>query len=100
MSKIQNHNDHVIGLLYDYDNTDTVTASGLRRWLSDKAEIYQNALNDKVWSKYAERFKVPYSLKDYADRRVSTNLVRFVYCPVCGKRLKWNTMFADSDEDT
>lgn len=97
---MQNHNDHVIGLLYNYEDTDTVTASGLKRYLSDQAERYQNALKDKALSRYAERFRPTYTLQDYADKRVRTNLARFTYCPVCGKRLKWNTMFADSDEDT
>ena len=30
-----------------------------------------------------------YNLKDYYDRRKSTNLTRFNFCPMCGKKIIW-----------
>ena len=31
-----------------------------------------------------------YTLKDYSDRRKSTNITRFDYCPYCGEKIDWN----------
>lgn len=94
---MRKHSECIIGILYDYDNTNTVTASGLRRWLSDRIECHQNALNDPVWNKYSDQFKTPYSLKNYVDKRCSTNLARFTYCPVCGKRIDWKSLYTDEE---
>ena len=30
-----------------------------------------------------------YNLKDYYDRRKATNLTRFNFCPMCGKKINW-----------
>ena len=94
---MRKHSECIIGILYDYGNTDTVTASGLRRWLSDRIECHQNALNDPVWNKYSDQFKTPYSLKNYVDKRCRTNLARFTYCPVCGKRIDWKSLYTDEE---
>ena len=33
-----------------------------------------------------------YSMKQYLDWRYNTNLVRFVYCPYCGKKIDWKEL--------
>ena len=30
-----------------------------------------------------------YTMKDYADKRKSTNITRFEYCPHCGEKIDW-----------
>ena len=33
-----------------------------------------------------------YTLEDYADRRKSTNITRFEYCPCCGEKINWKSI--------
>ena len=30
-----------------------------------------------------------YTLEDYSDKRKSTNITRFNYCPICGEIIDW-----------
>lgn len=60
-----------IGLLHDYDNTDVITLEEL------KAHI---------------EMRTVYTMSDYCDRRKSTDLTRFNYCPMCGKKIDWKAM--------
>jgi hypothetical protein len=61
-----------IGILYDYDNTDIVTISELKRHIHP------------VFSRY--------SLADYCDWRKSTDLFRFRLCPLCGREIDWKAL--------
>ena len=67
----------VIGMLYDFDDTDLVTLNELLE------EI------DFQWCSY--------TLKDYADRRKSTNLTRFEFCPYCGKKIDWKKIKSEGE---
>ena len=33
-----------------------------------------------------------YTLEDYADKRKSTNITRFEYCPFCGEKINWRSI--------
>lgn len=45
-------------------------------------------LNDMVRS-----CKAPvYELSDYGDKRKSTDLCRYDYCPFCGKKIDWSAI--------
>lgn len=33
-----------------------------------------------------------YSLQELLDRRCSTHLIRFNYCPICGKKIDWKKL--------
>ena len=33
-----------------------------------------------------------YSLPDYCDKRKSTDLTQFNYCPLCGKKIDWKAI--------
>ena len=59
----------IIGEYYDYGNTCLVTANELK-------------ILTEEWHGF-------YSFKDYCDRRKSTNLERFEFCPYCGKKIDW-----------
>ena len=75
-----------IGVLHDYDDTRVV----------DLEELKKNIQTEK---EYAERkFKMYgvnekyYNLADYCDKRKSTDLTRFNYCPLCGKEIDWKAI--------
>lgn len=44
----------------------------------------------KFIAKYIE-YKT-YSLSDYCDKRKSTDLTQFNYCPFCGKKIDWKAI--------
>ena len=60
-----------IGVLNDYEDTKIVTLSEL------KEHIEYNSVF-KFWI-----------FQDHCDKRKSTDLTRFNYCPLCGKKIDW-----------
>lgn len=80
----------IIGLWNNYENTYLITLDDLKEeikdhnssvdyWKNESREIY-NTLNLK---------KI--NINDYCDRRKSTNIDRFEYCPYCGKEINWKS---------
>lgn len=76
----------VIGVLWNYENTKLATLEELKKHIKDE----QNK------RKYSSHFVVyhneVYSLADYCDKRKSTDLTRFNYCPLCGKKIDWKAI--------
>ena len=90
-----------IGLYYWHaDDVGLVTLSKLKKNISDEKDLYEAIKYDSVYASIYHSIK-HYTLKDYADRRKSTNLNRFEYCPVCGKKIDWERIgsgdIADQD---
>ena len=75
----------IIGLLHNYEDTDIVTLNELKDHIRTKLSYYSNPRFEWL---YKDR-SAPYSLSDYADKRKSTDLMRFNYCPFCGKEIDW-----------
>ena len=56
---------------------------------------YLNNLEVKEYNKFVDEQGIAscrikeYTLKDYCDKRKSTNLTRFEYCPYCGSKIDW-----------
>ena len=79
--------DHecVIGLLYQNDNIDLCNLSSLKEHIQERKEFNVEA----------KKYNMPYlvmtewTLRDYADKRISTDLTRFDFCPYCGKKIDW-----------
>lgn len=76
----------VIGLIPDYDDINLVTVPELKEHIERQVELrdYYRAVGlhgPKVWR-----------LMDYTDKRKSTNLTRFNYCPECGKKIDWGAI--------
>lgn len=78
--------DHecIIGLLHQTDTSDLCTVSILLHYIEECREI--NAMAKK-YMPYLVR--PDWTMKDYADRRKSTNLTHFSFCPTCGKKIDW-----------
>lgn len=76
--------DCCIGLLYMSENLLPVTLHQLEKHIA--MALCFNRIAAESGSKM--RHKV-YPLADYADRRKSTDLHRFKYCPDCGKKIDW-----------
>ena len=80
-----------IGILNDYDNTEMVTLTGLRRHIRDTSELIESLKKDALFKEHMFGVRA-WSLGDYADKRKSTDLTRFEYCPACGKKIDWKTI--------
>lgn len=70
----------IVGMLYNYEATDIVTLS----------ELKEHIQRNKRLPSYFH--KKPYELADYCDKRKSTDLSRFEFCPLCGKEIDWKAL--------
>lgn len=80
-----------IGIINDYENTTMVTLEELKSHIRDELELKHIYENDEMWKGYNHGIK-GWTLADYCDKRKSTDLTRFNYCPMCGKEIDWKTM--------
>lgn len=83
---MNNHNC-TIGLLYEIDYS----------YLATKKDLIRHIENKKEFNELVEVFKYPnkekiWELSDYADKRKNTDLIRFDFCPCCGKRINWREL--------
>ena len=79
----------IIGLLHHCDYSELVTLADLKRHIEDNIE-YNKTLDDDPLLKDAKELKPKcWTLKSYGDKRKSTDLTRFDYCPQCGKKINW-----------
>lgn len=89
--------EHVIGLYHDADNSSLITLVELKNKCSIEVEIKKIIDVDPVYASiYHSTYFCNYKIGDYLDRRKSTNLSRFDYCPVCGNKIDWKKMREDN----
>ena len=85
--------EYIIGLLHYSDYPDLVTLYELEQHIqksikeNERLDEYpflrdSPGLYNKLYHKWL-------SMRDYADKRKHTDLTRFDYCPVCGKKINW-----------
>lgn len=79
----------IIGLLHHFDHCELVTIERLEDHIADNILFNATLRADPVLKDAKELYCKEHSLKDYADRRKTTNLMRFSFCPECGKRIDW-----------
>lgn len=72
--------------MHDYEDTRMVTLEELKENIKSRMEYA-----DWTLRQYGVDEKV-YTLYDYCDRRKSTDLTRFNYCPLCGKKIDWKAI--------
>ena len=86
-------NEHkcCIGILNDYDNTQMITADGLKQHIKEQEELQKAFAKDTMWKGFDLGIKV-WTLADYCDRRKNTDLTRFKHCPECGKKIDWKAL--------
>ena len=78
----------VIGIRYDYEDTDIITLSGLKEHIESEKRFAERHKDDE----WLQSMYNKYTLEDYCDRRKSTDLKRFNYCPLCGKKIDWKAI--------
>lgn len=78
----------IIGMYSDYEGAHLMPYSKIcERSLWE----WQSYLEyEDTYKKIGKR--VPTRLEDYFDKRKNTELTRFDYCPVCGKKIDWREL--------
>lgn len=90
--------DCTIGLLHkSQDWFDFSTADDLKGHIESKMRF--NAHMKEKYGEFAptELFWKIWSWEEYCDKRVSTDLTRFNFCPWCGKKINWRKMKHEID---
>ena len=82
--------DHecIIGLLNIFGESELATVAMLKDHIADRIKRNIN-LREMGLPLSSSLYEKEWSIKDYCDRRRTTNLSRFNYCPECGKRINW-----------
>ena len=83
----------VIGVLPAEDDCHLVTVSLLRVHIGANEEF--NKWCD--FRGYEGMKHQVFTLADYGDKRKSTDLTRFDFCPYCGKRIDWKAIRRGGD---
>lgn len=85
---MDNH-ECIIGMLNYCTYADLVTLYKLEYHIQENIEW--NEMLEEVPSlrNNSHLYKKWLSMRDYADKRKSTDLTRFDYCPFCGKKINW-----------
>ena len=85
-----------IGIINDYNNTRMVTLAELKEHIKDRLELRDYNRKMLLTKEYNHHFKYWY-LEEYCDKRKSTDLTRFNYCPLCGKKIDWKSIKGGSN---
>lgn len=83
----------IIGVYYDYEDTDIVTLSELQEKIK-----FCISMDEYCKSNGWPTHRAVYTLNDYCDGRKSTNLTRFEHCPHCGKKIDWKKIKSEGKE--
>ena len=75
-----------IGVRYDYENTDLVTLADLKEHIESHNGMVE------FWQTHGFPATKEKKLADYCDKRKSTDLTQFNYCPLCGKKIDWKAI--------
>ena len=97
---MNNEHECIIGLYYWHaDDVELITLPKLKKNIVNDKRLYEEIKYDPVYALIYHGMR-HYTLKDYADKRKSTNLHRFEYCPVCGKKIDWKKIGGDEIADS
>lgn len=77
-----------IGMRNDYENTDLVTLTELKEYIEKENRLAERHKDSEWWQSICNKYTLDY----YCDRRKSTDLTRFNYCPLCGKKIDWKAI--------
>lgn len=74
--------EHIIGFYCAFSDSDVITLQQLKDYI---------ALQEKRHNKYGMWHY--YTPSDYSDMSKDVDIERFNYCPKCGERIDWKSLF-------
>lgn len=86
--------DHIIGIWHDYGDSELVTYNDLINKVAELHNVYKelNSLPDDEYINFSTFY-----LKDYLDKRKSSNFELFNFCPMCGTKINVKTIKLNSN---
>lgn len=92
--------DHecIIGMLNYCTYADLVTLYELEHHIQESIEENERLDENPFLRNTPELYNKWLSMRDYADKRKLTDLTRFDYCPVCGKKINWEDIRRTCDD--
>ena len=69
-----------------------MTLDELKNHIEDQKEYNRSLRDDPTLCSCESLYAKVFTLKQYADRRHSTDLTRFSFCPDCGKKIDWKSI--------
>lgn len=75
----------IIGILHEGYHGKLATLENLKEHIAEK-EAFNRSCDA---TGFVEVKVQEYTLKEYADRRRSTDMTPFLHCPECGARIDW-----------
>ena len=87
----------IIGQLHGYEYSPLITIRGLTNHINDNIEFNDLLKNYPSYDTGKLRRKI-YTFADYGDKRKSTDISRFNYCPECGRAIDWKIIKGCNDE--
>ena len=87
----------VLGEIIGYEETRLVTLKALKAHIASKIE-HAELIEDmkREHPSFSANCRV-YTLSDYCDGRRSTDLIRFKFCPGCGREIDWKAIKEGKD---
>ena len=89
----------IIGLVHHSDYSELVTLQILKAHIKSNKEFNDYIKNDPPLQRASWLLKNEWTLKDYADKRKSTDLYQFDFCPVCGRAIDWKAIRRLEDDE-
>lgn len=78
--------EHIIGMLYDYENTELITLPNLLEYIKREKDFADYQKQQHGYIIFDDRL---FTIEDYCDKLKDSNLERFKYCPICGEKIDW-----------
>ena len=82
----------IIGLLHHSDYSELITLNKLKAHIKHTKEFNDYIRNDPPLQRADWLLNKEWTIADYTDRRKSTDLYQFEFCPVCGKPIDWKAI--------
>jgi hypothetical protein len=91
----ENKHECLIGSFNDFGYHELITFSALKEHIKNTKDFNDRLRSDPFMTDVERLCHKEWTLKDYADKRKSTNLYRFNFCPVCGKAIDLKTLIKE-----
>ena len=78
----------IIGMRNAYEDTELITLAELKNRIEEEKQLAERH-KDCGW---LQSILNKYTLEDYCDKRKTTDLTQFNYCPLCGKKIDWKAI--------
>lgn len=79
----------IIGVLWGHEDISFVSLKNLLSHIEEKKTLNRMISSDPLYSQSPGLTVKEWSLSQYADKRVNTDLYRFDFCPECGEKIDW-----------